>query len=87
MVPYSRPKLSDFYSLSQSKQLHTIPFTATHTYIAHIWHYPPPPPGTWRHMKRVYRVIFRTKTLLDNYSGTGFQALVDELRINKEIRQ
>ena len=25
--------------------LKTIPFTAAHTYIAHTWHYPPPPPG------------------------------------------
>ena len=24
--------------------LKTIPFTAAHTYIAHIWQYPPPPP-------------------------------------------
>ena len=23
----------------------TIPFTAAHTHIAHIWQYPPPPPG------------------------------------------
>ena len=23
--------------------LETIPFTAAHTYIAHIWQYPPPP--------------------------------------------
>ena len=22
----------------------TIPFTAAHTYIAHLWQYPPPPP-------------------------------------------
>ena len=38
MIPYSRPKRSDLYTLS-------IPFTAAHTYIAHIWQYPPPPPG------------------------------------------
>ena len=25
--------------------LKTIPFTAAHTYIAHIWQYPLPPPG------------------------------------------
>ena len=42
MVPYSRPKRSDLYTLSQSKLLenHAIPFTAAHTYIAHIWQYP-----------------------------------------------
>ena len=27
--------------------LKTIPFTAAHTYIAHIWQYPPPPPGAF----------------------------------------
>ena len=49
MIPYSRPKLSDLYTLSKSKLLETIPFTAAHTYIAHIWQYPPPPPeGLWR---------------------------------------
>ena len=26
--------------------LKTIPFTAGYTYIAHIWQYPPPPPGS-----------------------------------------
>ena len=41
IIPYSRPKLSDFYTLNSLK---TIPFTAAHTYIAHIWEYPPPPP-------------------------------------------
>jgi len=25
--------------------LKTVPFTAAHTYIAHIWQCPPPPPG------------------------------------------
>ena len=40
MIPYSRPKLSDFYTLFESK---TIPFTAAHTYKAHIWEYPSPP--------------------------------------------
>ena len=34
MIPYSRPKRSDLYTK-------TIPFTAAHTYIAHIWQYPP----------------------------------------------
>ena len=43
MIPYSRPKLSDLYTLSQSKLLVTIHSTAAHTYMAHIWQYPPPP--------------------------------------------
>ena len=55
MIPYSRPKLSDLYTLSQSKLFVTIHSTAAHTYMAHIWQYPPPPPGTsavyWLKMK------------------------------------
>ena len=47
-MPYSRPALSDLYTLSQSKLLenHTL-HSRAHTYIAHIWQYtpPPPPPG------------------------------------------
>ena len=48
MTPYSGPQLSDLYTLSQSKLplLKTIPFTAAHTHIAHIWQYPPPPKKT-----------------------------------------
>ena len=43
MIPYSRPKHSDLYTLSLCKLcLKTIPFTAAHTYIAHIRQYPPP---------------------------------------------
>ena len=36
MIPYSRPKRFDFYTLFES--------TAAHTYKAHIWEYPPPRP-------------------------------------------
>ena len=39
MIPYSRPKLSDFYTLSQIKLLKNIPFTAAHTHIAYMWEY------------------------------------------------
>ena len=85
MIPYSRLKLSDLYTLSQSKQLENHTFHSS-TYLYNPYMAVPPPP-TPRRMKTVYRFIFRAKTLLDNYSGTGFQALVDELRINKEIRQ
>ena len=44
MIPYSRPKLSNLYTLSQSKQLekHTLHSYTLHSYIAHIWQYPPP---------------------------------------------
>ena len=31
----------NYYPLSQSKLLENIPFIAAHTYIAHIWQYPP----------------------------------------------
>ena len=49
MVAYSRLKLSDLYTLSQTKLLvfvKTIPFKAAHTYNGPIWQYPtlPPPP-------------------------------------------
>ena len=40
MIPYSRPKRSDLYTLSWSKIL----FTAAHSHIAHIWQAVPPPP-------------------------------------------
>ena len=42
MIPYSRPKRSDLYTLSKSKQLenHT-PHRGTY-YIAHMWQCPPP---------------------------------------------
>ena len=44
MIPSSRPKLSDLYTLSQSKLLESHTLHRAHTYIAHIWQYPPPPP-------------------------------------------
>ena len=33
---HSNPRLADFYILSQTKMLETIPFTAAHTFITHI---------------------------------------------------
>ena len=70
MIPSSRPKLSDLYTLSQSELLEDqLPFTAAHTYIAHIWQYPPSPePGPlvtvlWReqhtYIKLIYSQIYR----------------------------
>ena len=42
MIPYSRPKLSEFYNLFESKFAENhIPFTAAHTYIAQKWEYLP----------------------------------------------
>ena len=43
MIPYSRPKRSDLYTYARVNCLKTLPFTAAHTYIAHIWQYPPSP--------------------------------------------
>ena len=43
MIPSSRPKFFDLYTLSQSKLLekHTLHSGTYCTYIAHIWQYPP----------------------------------------------
>ena len=64
MIPYSRPKLSDLYTLSQSKLLenHTL-HSSTYTYISHLWQYlPPPPPGrqqsTWKSLDLHVRFTF-----------------------------
>lgn len=40
MIPYSRPKLSDFFTLSQTKLLKNHTFTALHTHVAYIREYP-----------------------------------------------
>ena len=40
MIPYSRLKRPDLYTLSHSEQLEDHTFTAAHTYIAHIWQPP-----------------------------------------------
>ena len=42
MIPSSRPQLPDLYTLSQSKLLENHTLHSAHTYIAHIWQYPPP---------------------------------------------
>ena len=42
MIPYSRPKRSDHIPYPRVNCLKTIPYTAAHTYLAHIWQYPPP---------------------------------------------
>ena len=44
MIPYSRPKLSDLYTLAQNLKLlenHTLP-SGTYLYMAHIWQSLPP---------------------------------------------
>ena len=40
MIPYSRPKHSNIYTLSWSKLLENHTLHSAHTYIAHIWQYP-----------------------------------------------
>ena len=42
MTHYSRSKLSDLYLCPRVDCLKTIPFTAAHTFIAHIWQFPSP---------------------------------------------
>ena len=38
MIPYSRPKLSDFHTSSYQKTAKkTLDFTVAHTYIAYVW--------------------------------------------------
>ena len=46
MIPYSRPKLSDFYTLFQSKlaENHTL-HSGTYLYSSYMGVTPPPPPG------------------------------------------
>ena len=46
MIPYSRPKLSDLYTLSQSKLLenHTL-HSGTYLYSSYMAVPPPSPPG------------------------------------------
>ena len=45
-----------------------MPFTAVHTYIAHIWQYPPPPPTRGDHQNINYTLIFYGCTIrLTNY--------------------
>ena len=40
-MPYSRPNVLIYIPYPRVNCLKTIPFTAAHTYIAHIWQYPP----------------------------------------------
>ena len=47
MIPYSRPKLSDLYTLSQSKQLENHTFHSG-TYLYNPYMAVPPPPPTPR---------------------------------------
>ena len=37
MIPYSRPKLPDLYTLSRSKLFENTPFIVEHTYTVHIY--------------------------------------------------
>ena len=45
--------------------LKTIPFTAAHTYIAHIWQYPPP-----REVNTIYRPPYWCPTEVHQHGGT-----------------
>ena len=43
MIPYSRLNALIYIPYPRVNCLKTTPFTVAHTYIAHIWKYPPPP--------------------------------------------
>ena len=46
MIPILEPNALIYIPYPKVNCLKTIPVTAAHTYIAHIWQYPPPnPPG------------------------------------------
>ena len=42
MIPYSRPNVLIYIPYPRVNCLKTIPLTAAHTYMAHIWQSPPP---------------------------------------------
>ena len=66
MIPYSRPKLSDFYTLFESEfaENHTLHSGTYCTYKAHIWEYHPPPPGLIGNVQKI------------NISSRGGQVLI-----------
>ena len=76
MIPYSRPNLSDLYTLSQSKLLekHTLhSFTAAHTYHSPYMAAPPYPPGTTtatccseRHVTLIKPLITKAAEMKEN---------------------
>ena len=70
MIPYSRLKRSDLYTLSYLNCLKTIPFTAAHTYLAHIWQYPRPPAPGLVYTSSVRQALFQQLYLypLQNYN-------------------
>ena len=57
MIPYSRPKLSDLHTLSQSKLLknHTLQ-SGTSLYSPYTVVFPPPPPRDTRALRETGRV-------------------------------
>ena len=66
MIPYSRPKLSDLYTLSQSLKLlenHTLP-SGTYLYMAHIWQSLPPwaltPNSRSFHLRPYFMTLFQS---------------------------
>ena len=44
MIPILEPNALIYIPYPRVNCLKTIPFTAAHTHIDHIWQYPPPPP-------------------------------------------
>ena len=57
MIPSSRPKLSDLYTLSQSKLLENHTLHSGTYHIAHIWQYPPPTPRAINLIQEFYKFL------------------------------
>jgi len=72
LIPYSRPKLPEFYTYPRPNCLKTIPFTAAHTYlpVGYIWEYPPP--GLKLALQNVGR---NYKMLAKNYDAKSIRKL------------
>ena len=71
MTPYSRPKLSDLYTLSKSKLLeyHTL---HSDTYLYSPYIAVPPPPGVYPGCQRLFYRGFRFLSSLDRKTS-GYQ--------------
>ena len=84
MITYCRPKLSDLYTLSQSK-LKTIPFIAAHTLCSPYMVVPPPSPpeqGTAFRQRTVSLLLWPSYTHAHiTQSFTDFRAKERLLRI------
>ena len=74
VIPYSRPKLFDFYSLSQAKLLENHTLHSICEGYAYIWEFPPPRShvlGIYTRLLNFVRFeLFLSYNLLFNFLGT-----------------